>query len=178
MPSFGGTLFGHDSILSQLTRLRLIYRHSPTWRVRNSNVGQIFFSSIVPFTEDIFRASVSVVSPEIAKASLRVYIPWQRHIYGYPFLSLYPLLAYAYFFKYNQWLASEEWTFLACVTLGVGHALSYLVTRWNSGARAWITTREVRICHQSLAGLSECHLASSGGVLGRGRLYPRSPSVA
>lgn len=93
----------------------------------------------------IHRASVSVISPEIARASLHVAVPWQRHIYGYPFLSLYPLLAYAYYVKYDQWLVSEEWTFLACVSLGVGHALSFLITKWNSGARAWVTTKKVRI---------------------------------
>ncbi|PPQ99954.1 hypothetical protein CVT24_009533 [Panaeolus cyanescens] len=87
-------------------------------------------------------ASVAVVSPEIARASLHVSIPWQYHLYGLPFLSLYPLLAYAYFIKYDQWLVSEEWTFLACVTLGAGHALSFLITRWNAGARAWVTTRK------------------------------------
>ena len=31
---------------------------------------------------------------------------------------LYPLLAYAYFIKYVNCLKSEEWTFLACVSLG------------------------------------------------------------
>ena len=31
---------------------------------------------------------------------------------------LYPLLAYAYFVKYVNCLKSEEWTFLACVSLG------------------------------------------------------------
>jgi len=41
-------------------------------------------------------------------------------------------------------LKSEEWTFLACVTLGAGHALSFLVTRWNAGAKAWVTTRAAR----------------------------------
>lgn len=74
---------------------------------------------------------------------LHVSIPWQSHVYGYPFLSLYPLLAYTYFVKYDQWLVSEEWTFLACISLGVCHALSFLVTKWNTGARAWITTRKV-----------------------------------
>ncbi|KAF9004646.1 endoplasmic reticulum Ca-transporting P-type ATPase [Cyathus striatus] len=86
--------------------------------------------------------SVSVISPEIDRASLHVAIPWYQHLYTVPFLSLYPLLAYAYYVKYDEWLVSEEWTFLACVSLGAGHALSYLVTRWHSGARAWITTRK------------------------------------
>ncbi|KAF9042913.1 cation-transporting ATPase [Panaeolus papilionaceus] len=89
-------------------------------------------------------ASVAVVSPEIARASLHVSIPWLYHLYGLPFFSLYPFLAYAYFIKYDQWLVSEEWTFLACVTLGAGHALSFLVTRWNAGARAWVTTRKAK----------------------------------
>jgi len=85
---------------------------------------------------------VSVESSEIARASLHRSIPWHWHLYGIPFLALYPVLAYAYFVKYDTWLVSEEWTFLACVTLGAGHALSFLVTRWSTGARAWITTRK------------------------------------
>ncbi|KIL62774.1 hypothetical protein M378DRAFT_165239 [Amanita muscaria Koide BX008] len=88
--------------------------------------------------------SVTVESTDIARASLHTYISWHWHLYGLPFISLYPILAYAFFVKYDTWLVSEEWTFLACVTLGVGHALSYLVTRWNATARAWITTRKAR----------------------------------
>ncbi|KAM6494929.1 hypothetical protein JOM56_009552 [Amanita muscaria] len=88
--------------------------------------------------------SVTVESSDIARASLHTYISWHWHLYGLPFISLYPILAYAFFVKYDTWLVSEEWTFLACVTLGVGHALSYLVTRWNATARAWITTRKAR----------------------------------
>ncbi|KAG1795219.1 hypothetical protein EV424DRAFT_1475431 [Suillus variegatus] len=90
------------------------------------------------------RASVTVQSNEIAKASLHVALPWYTHLYTIPFLSLYPLLAYAYYIKYDDWLRSEEWTFLACVYLGAGHALSFLVTRWSAGAKAWITTRKAR----------------------------------
>lgn len=89
------------------------------------------------------RVSVAIVSPEISGTDLRVSIPRWQHVYALPFLPFYPLLAYAYYIKYDQWLKSEEWTFLACVLLGVGHALSFLVTRWNAKARAWITTRKV-----------------------------------
>ncbi|KAI0644110.1 endoplasmic reticulum Ca-transporting P-type ATPase [Trametes meyenii] len=89
-------------------------------------------------------SSVKVESSEIVGATLHVALPWQYHLYTAPFLSLYPVLAYAYFIKYDDWLQSEEWTFLACVSLGLGHALSFLVTRWNTGARAWITTRKAR----------------------------------
>lgn len=87
---------------------------------------------------------MSVRSSEIAQASLRVRLPWYTHIYALPFVPFYPLLAYAYYVKYDTWLKSEEWTFLACVVLGAGHALSFLITRWNAGAKAWVTTRWVR----------------------------------
>ncbi|KAI0828564.1 endoplasmic reticulum Ca-transporting P-type ATPase [Trametes gibbosa] len=89
-------------------------------------------------------SSVKVESSEIVGATLHVALPWQYHLYTVPFLCLYPVLAYTYLVKYDDWLQSEEWTFLACVSLGLGHALSFLVTRWNTGARAWITTRKAR----------------------------------
>ncbi|KAF7313779.1 Cation-transporting ATPase [Mycena chlorophos] len=84
--------------------------------------------------------AVVVQSPDIARASLHVRLPLAAHLYAVPFLSLYPLLAFAYYVKYDQWLVSEEWTFLACITLGSTHALSFLVTRWSGAARALITT--------------------------------------
>lgn len=87
------------------------------------------------------RVSVTIDSPEISRASLHAKLPWWMHIYTLPFLSLYPLLAYAYFIRYDDWIKSEEWTFLACVSLGAGHALSFLATRWSTGALAFITCR-------------------------------------
>ena len=55
------------------------------------------------------------------------------------FLSLYPLLTYAYRAKYFiRLLKNEEWTFLACVSLGTGHALNFLATRWSTAACAFI----------------------------------------
>ncbi|KAI5116478.1 hypothetical protein M0805_003507 [Coniferiporia weirii] len=86
-------------------------------------------------------SSVRIDSPEVAAASLHARVPLWRHIYCVPFAALYPLLAYAYFVRYDDWLRSEEWTFLACVSLGAGHALSFLVTRWSTAARAAITCR-------------------------------------
>ncbi|KZV70146.1 endoplasmic reticulum Ca-transporting P-type ATPase [Peniophora sp. CONT] len=87
-------------------------------------------------------APVKVLSPEIARAELRVRTPIWMHLYALPALVFYPLLAYTYYVRYDDWLKSEEWTFLACVTLGAGHALSFLVTRWSAGAAAWVTTRK------------------------------------
>ncbi|KAG2140338.1 hypothetical protein BD769DRAFT_1694878 [Suillus cothurnatus] len=46
---------------------------------------------------NIKRASVTAQSNEIAKASLHVALAWYTHLYNISFLSLYPLLAYAYY---------------------------------------------------------------------------------
>jgi cation-transporting ATPase 13A1 len=89
------------------------------------------------------RVAVAVHSPEIERASLHIAIPWYTHLYGLPFLAFYPVLAYAYFVRYDEWLVSEEWTFLACMLLGAGHALSFLVTKWSTAARAWVTSKKV-----------------------------------
>ena len=94
------------------------------------------------------RTAVVVTSPDIVGASLHNRVSKYFHIYALPFLCLYPLLAYAYYVRYDDWIKSEEWTFLACVSLGAGHALSFLVTKWSTGAKAFLTTRAVRFLHK------------------------------
>ena len=86
-------------------------------------------------------------SADIQRASLHTALPWYTYLYTIPFLSLYPLFAYAYYVRYDDWIKSEEWTFLGCVSLGAGHALSFLATRWSTGAKAFITTRAVSISY-------------------------------
>ncbi|KAH9475933.1 Manganese-transporting ATPase 4 [Psilocybe cubensis] len=112
-------------------------------------LGIVHVGGVRELQQSLTMASVSVVSPEIAQASLHISIPWQRHVYAVPFLCLYPLLAYTYFVKYDEWIVSEEWTFVYCVSLGASHALSFLVTRWNAGARAWITTHRAPSLEQA-----------------------------
>ncbi|KAF7293727.1 Cation-transporting ATPase [Mycena chlorophos] len=86
------------------------------------------------------RIGVVVQSPDIARATLHVKLPLAAHLYAVPFLSLYPLLAFAYYVKCDQWMVPENWIFLACMTVGSTHALCFLVTRWSGAARALITT--------------------------------------
>lgn len=90
------------------------------------------------------RVSVTVDSPEIARAYLHASIPKWRYHYIQFFLPLYPLLAYAFYFKYDDWIKSEEWTFLFCVGLGAGNALAFLATRWSTAVRAWETYKSVQ----------------------------------
>lgn len=53
--------------------------------------------------------------------------------------ALYPLLYYTYYHKYDEWVKSEEWTFIYCVLLFAGHALAFLTTAWSSGVNARIS---------------------------------------
>ncbi|KAG8757399.1 hypothetical protein FRC14_002103 [Serendipita sp. 396] len=94
-------------------------------------------------------APLLIHSPEITYASLHRTYPTVLHPYALPFLSLYPLLAYAYYVRYDDWLKSEEWTFLACTCLGAGHALSFLVTKWSLGMKAFLTYRGAKSVHDA-----------------------------
>ncbi len=118
------------------------------------------------------RASPGVISPEIERITIHNSIQLLARLYASPFLcklatasgrhricwspllispapfhlatALYPLLYYTYYHKYDEWVKSEEWTFIYCVLLGAGHALSFLSTRWNLGIQSKIecTTAE------------------------------------
>jgi hypothetical protein len=137
---------------------------------------KFFFS--VSYSPAIFliasRISVNIISSEISGTDLRVSIPRWQHLYAVPFLPFYPLLAYAYYVKYNEWLRSEEWTFLACVLLGASHSLSFLVTRWSARAKAWVTTRKVR-AHHVLVRLTQMPIPTLGPLTCRSRLYSHPP---
>ncbi|PWN52150.1 endoplasmic reticulum Ca-transporting P-type ATPase [Violaceomyces palustris] len=86
---------------------------------------------------------VAVQSPQIASVTLHKRIPFHLHLYVLPFLTLYPVWAYAYFLRYDEWVRSEEWTFVFTVTLITSHALSFLVTKWSVAAKAKITCLNV-----------------------------------
>jgi cation-transporting ATPase 13A1 len=79
-------------------------------------------------------------------------IPFEFHIYAIPFATLYPIWAYGYYYKYDSWFKSEEWTFVFTVGLIASHALSFLVTRWSMGAKAFLTCSKVRERYPVLKG--------------------------
>lgn len=82
-------------------------------------------------------------SDEIAGVTLHRRSPLLLHVYVLPFLFLYPLLAYAYYIKYDQWIKSEEWTFVFTAGLLIVHALTYLSTHWSVQIKALFTTTSV-----------------------------------
>lgn len=107
-----------------------------------------------------------IVSQEIDSISLHNPIPLQWRIYGLPFLgkwdlgpcirddyhepvgltlrtAFYPVLYYTYYYRYDDWVKSEEWSFIYCVLLFAGHALSFLITAWNSAFNARVSYTSV-----------------------------------
>ncbi|PKI82733.1 putative cation-transporting ATPase 1 [Malassezia vespertilionis] len=88
--------------------------------------------------------NVAVQSDEVVSVTLHKRVPHILHLYVLPFLFLYPLLAYAYYFKYDEWIRSEEWSFVFSVALVSINALTFLVTRWSIHARTRITASNVQ----------------------------------
>lgn len=90
------------------------------------------------------RAQTLVDSRSVAEASLHVPLPLKWHIYVWPFASmLYPVWIYIYFFKYDAYLGSEEWTFVSLGSIITLHALSFLVCQWSVTLKALFTCVKV-----------------------------------
>lgn len=91
------------------------------------------------------RTQTLVQSKAIASASLHRPLPLKWHFYVWPFASmLYPVWIYIYFFKYDIYLGSEEWTFVTFGTILTLHALSFLVCQWSVSIKALLTCVKVR----------------------------------
>lgn len=58
-------------------------------------------------------------------------------------VALYPILYFAYYHRYETWIKSEEWTFIYCVLVFGGHALSFLITAWSTKVNSRIAYRTV-----------------------------------
>ncbi|CAE6449129.1 unnamed protein product, partial [Rhizoctonia solani] len=116
---------------------------------------------------------IAVTSPDIVRASLHNSIPLIWHAYALPFLCLWPVLAYAYYIRYDDWIKSEEWSFIFTVGLGATHALSFLSTRWSAGVRAWVTTHSA-----SSLETADCIRIVPAEHRGQGEIVPliRKPS--
>ncbi|KAK4050538.1 putative cation-transporting ATPase 1 [Microbotryomycetes sp. JL221] len=88
-------------------------------------------------TQNVFKHGVVPVdSLDVERLTLVQPLPAYMRIYVGPWLAAYPLAAYAYFLHYDTYIKSIEWTFLLCIALFGGHALSFLFTRWSVAFRS------------------------------------------
>lgn len=88
----------------------------------------------------VYRTQTLVQSERVASASLLVPLPRRWHLYIWPFASMfYPVFSYVYFFHYDTYLGSEEWTFVALGSIITLHALTFLVCQWSVDLKALFT---------------------------------------
>ncbi|KAI9281085.1 P-type ATPase [Sporodiniella umbellata] len=91
-----------------------------------------------------------VQSERVASASLLVPLSRQWHFYVWPFFTiLYPAFSFAYFYKYDTYLGSEEWTFVALGSIISLHALSFLVCQWSVDLKALFTCVKEKDIHKA-----------------------------
>lgn len=65
-------------------------------------------------------------------------------MYVWPFASmLYPVFFYVYFYHYDTYLGSEEWTFVALGSVITLHAMTFLVCQWSVDVKALFTCVKV-----------------------------------
>lgn len=84
-----------------------------------------------------------VSSPLIRQITLYNPLPRLAHAYIFPFVPLYAIFATIYFFYYDKYIGSEEWTFLYFGSLITLNALAWLSVHWSVTLRALFTATRV-----------------------------------
>ncbi|KAG0300168.1 hypothetical protein BGZ97_003362 [Linnemannia gamsii] len=127
----------------------------------------------MPATTTILKATMapaSLVQTKLIKtSSLHSRLPRIQHAYAWPFLFLYPAWAFIYFFKYDEWIKSEEITFVTLGLLLTTNAMLFLTCQWSVSVKASLTCRKetdvkkatiIRIIpdkHRGLGALCDLH---------------------
>ena len=93
-----------------------------------------------------FRSSPDklVSSSLITRITLHNPLPRWAHAYALPFIPLYPFFAVIYFFNYDEYIGSEEWTFVYLGSLITIHALTWLCVQWSVNLEALFTATKVQ----------------------------------
>ena len=99
----------------------------------------------------ISRAPKNIVNAKsITQSSLHTRKSLPLHGYIWPFLILYPKWLYVYNFAYEEYISSEEWTFLTLGSLITMNALIFLSCQWSVRAKAFFTCKKVIVMFKSI----------------------------
>lgn len=96
------------------------------------------------------RAPASIVQTKLITASsLHTRLPRSQHAYVWPFVFLYPAWIFVYLFRYDEWIRSEEITFVTLGLLMTIHSLLFLTCQWSVSIKASLTCKKVqlRLCN-------------------------------
>ena len=84
-----------------------------------------------------------ISSSLVSRISLHNRLPRWAHAYVLPFVPLYPLFAAVYFFKYDEYIGSGEWTFVFLGSIITLNTLCWLCVHWSVTLEALFTARPV-----------------------------------
>jgi cation-transporting ATPase 13A1 len=79
----------------------------------------------------------------IADASLHNPLPALFRPYVWPYIFLYPVFAYIYFFRYGEFINGSEWTYVYLGTIMSTQALFWVMPFWNVEIRKRFETQPV-----------------------------------
>jgi cation-transporting ATPase 13A1 len=85
-----------------------------------------------------------VSSPLVSRLTLHNPLPRWAHAYVLPFVPLYAAFGAIYFCRYDEYIGSEEWTFVFFGSLLTLNALAWLCVHWSVSLRALFTTTTAR----------------------------------
>ncbi|KAK9466101.1 hypothetical protein V1512DRAFT_227191 [Lipomyces arxii] len=78
----------------------------------------------------------------VADSSLHDPLPFLFRAFIWPFLFLYPLFGYFYYYRYEEYINGSEWTFVFLGTIISFQALLWLMTHWSVNINALFTTKK------------------------------------
>ncbi|KAJ1932080.1 putative cation-transporting ATPase 1, partial [Linderina pennispora] len=84
-----------------------------------------------------------VLDRGIVAATLHRRLPLFQHAYIWPFTFVYPAWLYIYTMRYEEYLGSQEFTFLSLMLVIMAQALVFLMCQWSIDMRARLTCQRV-----------------------------------
>ena len=87
-----------------------------------------------------------VDDPQIQYASLHNPLPWQLHLYVWPFLITWPVF-FAFYLspeRYDTYIQGQEWTFVWAGSIITIQSLTWLMTKWNIDINTLFTTTRAK----------------------------------
>jgi cation-transporting ATPase 13A1 len=90
-----------------------------------------------------YRPQTLIQSKSITSASFHNPLPLLWHGYIWPFALVYPIWLYIYLFRFDEYLGSEEWTFVSLGSIVVIQALVFLTGQWSVSIKANFTCTKV-----------------------------------
>ncbi|OQD89512.1 hypothetical protein PENANT_c002G08673 [Penicillium antarcticum] len=97
-------------------------------------------------TKMIAKMAKLVDDPQIQYASLHNPLPWQFHLYVWPFLITWPVF-FAFYLspeRYDTYIQGQEWTFVWAGSIITIQSLTWLMTKWNIDIDTLFTTTRAK----------------------------------